>query len=103
MYQRFGLVDVVVSAVSFIASELSVSQTEHEGNDNAHHLIRNQKKYRCDRDHHEHHPRGDRGLTARRPGYFAPFFAHFLQEAEGTDPLASCFCRRLIAHSCSLS
>ena len=102
MYQRFGLVDVVVSAVSFIAPEPLAPDAEHEGNGNADQLIRDQKEYRRDSDHHEHHSRRDRGLAARRPGHLAPFLAHFLQEAEGADPLASHLCRRLIAHPCSL-
>src|SRR6185437_3307348 len=102
MYQRFGLVDVVVSAVSFIAPEPLAPDAEHESNGNPDHLIRNQKEYRRNRDHHEHHSGGDRGFAARRPGHLAPFLAHFLQEAEGTDPLAAHLCRRLIAHPCSL-
>src|SRR5512144_1786155 len=102
MYQRFGLVDVVVSAVSFIAPEPLACDPEHESNGNADQLIRDQKENGRDRDHHEHHSRGDRGFAARRPGHLAPLLAHFLQEAEGTDPLASHLCRRLIAHPCSL-
>src|SRR4029078_2814642 len=102
MYQRFGLVDVVVSAVSFIASEPLAPDAEHESNGNPDHLIRNQKKCRRDRNHHEHHSGGDRGFAARRPGHLAAFLAHFLQEAEGADPLAWHLCRRLIAHLLSL-
>src|SRR5580765_7489379 len=102
MYQRFGLVDVVVSAVSFIAPEPLAPDAEHEGNGNPDQLIRDQKENGRDRDHHEHHSRGDRGFATRRPGHLAPFIAHFLQEAEGADPLASHLYRRLIAHSCSL-
>src|SRR4029078_210714 len=100
MYQRFGLVDVVVSAVSFIAPEPLAPDAEHEGNGNADQLIRDQKEYRRDCDHHEHHSRRDRGLAARRPGHLAPFFAHFLQEAEGADPLASRFCWGLVVSWC---
>src|SRR5690242_4990150 len=102
MYQRFGLVEVVVSAVSFIASEPLAPDAEHESNGNPDQLIRDQEENGCDRDHHEHHSGGDRGFAARRPGHLAPFLAHFLQEAEGADPLASHLCRRLIAHPCSL-
>src|SRR5262245_19494752 len=103
MYQRFGLVDIVVSAVSFIAPEPLAPDAEHESHGNADQLIRDQEENGRDRNHHEHHSGGDRGFAARRPGHLAPFLPHFLQEAEGADPLSSHLCRRLIAHPCSLS
>src|SRR4029079_13764853 len=102
MYQRFGLVDVVVSAVAFIAPEPLAPDAENEGTVNRDELIGDQEENGRDRDHHEHHSRGDRGFAARGPGHLAPFFSHFLQEAEGAEPLASYLCRRLIAHPCSL-
>src|SRR6185312_9895768 len=104
MYQRFGLVDVVVSvAVSFIVYEPSGSDAEHECNGNADQLIRKQEKNGRDRNHDKHHRRGDRGFAARWPCDLSRFLAHLLQEAEKTDPLASHFCRRLIAHVLALN
>ncbi len=59
MYQRFGLVDVVVSvAVSFIVYEPSGSDAEHKCNGNADKLIRKQEKNGRDSDH---------DICARRP------------------------------------
>ena len=47
MYQRLGLVEVVVAvAVSFIPLEPSGSDAEHESNGDADHLIRDQAKQR---------------------------------------------------------
>src|SRR5262249_47991825 len=79
------------------------TDAEHESDGNADQLISDKEENGRDRDHNEHHAGGDRGFAARRPGHLAPFLAHFLQEAEGADPLASHFCRRLIAHPYSLS
>src|SRR5690242_20084465 len=103
MYQRLGLVDVVAVAVSFIFLEPSGSDAEHEGNDNTDQLIRHQKKNRGYRHHEKYHAGGNRRLPARWPGHFACLLTHFLQEAEGADPLASHLCRRLVAHMLSLN
>src|SRR5436853_2642936 len=103
MYQRFGLVDVVVSApVSFIALDPSGSNSEHEGNGNADQLIRDQKKNRRDCHHDKHHSSCYRGLPARRPSYLARLLAYLLQKTERANPFPPHLCRRLIAHVLTL-
>src|SRR4029453_7120220 len=85
MYQRLGLVDVVAAAVSFIPLEPlgpSGSDSEHEGNRNADHLIRHEEENRRNRYHHEHHGGCNRRFAARRPGHLARLFAHFLEKLE---------------------
>jgi transcription antitermination factor NusG len=63
-------------------SPISEAEAEHERNDDADHLIRDQNEDRGNRHHHEHHHRGDHGLAARRPRDLLRLAAHFLQELE---------------------
>src|ERR1700730_16375502 len=77
MYQR-----LVMAAKSV---ELSAADAEKESNDKTHDLIRNEKEYRSDGDHDEHHGGGNGSLAPRRPSDFLGFGAHLLHELERVE------------------
>src|SRR4051795_9881864 len=90
MYQRMLMI--------CSSARLSLVDAEQEGDDDTDHLVREEEEHRGERDHHEHHDGGDRGLAPRRPGDLRGLAAHFLQEFERAEshrllsrPLAEVF------------
>src|SRR5260370_17138318 len=77
MYQR-----LVMAAKSI---GLSAANAEKESDDETHDLICNEKEYRGDGDHDEHHGGGNGRLAPRRPSDLLGFGAHLLQKLERVD------------------
>src|SRR5580704_11539131 len=77
MYQRLVMVAKSI--------DLSAADAEKESDDKTHDLIRDEKEYRSDSDHDEHHGGGDGRLAPRRPRDLLGFGAYLLQERERVE------------------
>src|SRR6266699_6929572 len=78
MYQR--LVMVAISIGLSLAAD-----AEKEGDEQSHDLVPNEKEYRGEGDHDEHHGRGNGGLAPARPSDLLGFGTHLLHELERVD------------------
>src|SRR5436190_1836302 len=78
MYQRFGLVSVIISATC----RSLTADAEHERDGHADHLIGEKKEDCRGRRKHKHHRGGDPSFLARGPSDLVGLLTHLLHELE---------------------